>query len=434
MSTGHADTIFALATARGKAGVAIVRVSGPGSWNAVECICGSLPEPRRAGLRLLRDRAGEVLDHGLVVLFEAGSSFTGEQTAELHLHGSLAVISAVLGELQFMKGLRPAEPGEFTRRALENDRLDLTEVEGLADLIEAETDAQRRQALKVLSGSVGRRVAEWRDTLLNAAALLEATIDFSDEDVPEEVLPEVCELLTDVLADLQKEISGARVRERLREGFEVAIVGPPNIGKSTLLNYLAGRDAAITSEVAGTTRDVIEVRMDLEGLPVTLLDTAGLRESDDIIEKIGVTRALERARSADLRVFLLDGGGELAGLEPQHDDIVVFGKADTLDGNEFGVSGKTGEGVSELSCRIASVLGERLAAAGTIVRVRHRQSLERAIVSLEAVIQEIRADDASVELTAEEVRTAIRALDSLMGRIDVEDVLGRIFASFCIGK
>ena len=422
------DTIYAQATARGRAGVSIVRLSGPGAWVAVGTLTGALPAPRVVALRTLRWQ-GVDLDQALVLLFPHGASFTGEAVAELHLHGSLAVISAVLRALASMPGLRLAEPGEFSRRALENGCLDLTQIEGLGDLIDAETEAQRRQALRVLSGAVGRRAEGWRAALIRASALLEATIDFADEDVPFDVMPEVGVLLDGVLADLQREADGARAAERVRDGYEVAIVGLPNAGKSTLLNALAGREAAITSEVAGTTRDVIEVRMDLGGLAVTLLDTAGLRDTDDPVESIGVARALERAQAADLRVFLRDINGLPDGLPPVGDDIVVQAKAD--DGG--GVSGKTGAGLADLVARITDILTKRAAGAATITRERHRLAVLSAIGSMESARVEIVTGERA-ELVAEQLRAAIRALDSLVGRVDVEQVLGEIFSSFCIGK
>lgn len=423
------DTIYALASARGKAGVAVLRLSGPRSHAAVAGLCGPLPEPRRASLRrLVKD--GVELDQALVILFPEGESFTGEAAAELHLHGSLAVVQAVMQALAGEHGLRLAEPGEFTRRALENGKLDLAQVEGLADLIEAETEAQRRQALRVLSGAIGRRAEEWREKLIRAAALIEATIDFADEDVPVDVAPEVLALGNAVLADLRREALGGRAAERIRDGFEVAIIGAPNAGKSTLLNALAGREAAITSEIAGTTRDVIEVRMDIRGLAVTLLDTAGLRETEDQVERIGIDRALSRARMADLRVFLISDEA-LPGIEPEDGDILIRGKADLGGG---GVSGKTGQGIAELIEEIGTRLLERSASAGVITRERHRLAIERAIEAMESAMSEVEKGTARAELAAAELRIALRALEALVGRVDVENLLDEIFSSFCIGK
>ena len=428
------DTIFALASARGKSGVAVVRISGPDAWKAVEALAGNVPPARRAALRRLRYRE-DVLDDALVLTFAKGASFTGEESAELHLHGATSTVSAVLSALDKVPGLRAAEPGEFTRRALENGRLDLAQVEGLADLIDSETEAQRKQALRVLSGQVGERAEEWRRDLIRAAALIEATIDFADEDVPEDVAPEVLRLLTRVEGQLQKEIAGFGAAERIREGFEVAIVGRPNTGKSTLLNALAGREAAITSEIAGTTRDVIEVRMDLSGLAVTILDTAGLRETDDTVEGIGVQRALDRARQADLRVFLVEEDEALM-LEPRPEDLVLRAKADLLAPaiGMAGVSGKTGEGVGDLISAIVERLSHRVASAGLITRARHKSAIEKALKAMESARIEIRSGSERLELGAECLRTAVRALDSLVGRVDVEDLLDEIFASFCIGK
>ena len=428
------DTIFALASARGKSGVAVVRISGPDAWKAVEALAGNVPPARRAALRRLR-YGEDVLDDALVLTFAKGASFTGEESAELHLHGATSTVSAVLSALDKVPGLRAAEPGEFTRRALENGRLDLAQVEGLADLIDSETEAQRKQALRVLSGQVGERAEEWRRDLIRAAALIEATIDFADEDVPEDVAPEVLRLLTRVEGQLQKEIVGFGAAERIREGFEVAIVGRPNTGKSTLLNALAGREAAITSEIAGTTRDVIEVRMDLSGLAVTILDTAGLRETDDTVEGIGVQRALDRARQADLRVFLVEEDEALM-LEPRPEDLVLRAKADLLAPaiGMAGVSGKTGQGVGDLISAIVERLSLRVASAGLITRARHKSAIEKALKAMESARIEIRSGSERLELGAECLRTAVRALDSLVGRVDVEDLLDEIFASFCIGK
>jgi len=428
------DTIYALATARGKAGVAVVRLSGPSSWAAVRTLAGPLPEPRRTGLRLLRNPAGDVLDQALILTFAQGHSFTGEEAAELHLHGSQAGIAAVLAALGGLDGLRPADPGEFTRRALENGRLDLAQVEGLADLLDAETEAQRRQAMRVLSGAIGMRAELWRSRLIRAAALLEATIDFADEEVPVDVAPEVLQLLGLVAVDLKAEVAGAKAAERIRDGFEVAIVGLPNAGKSTLLNRLAGREAAITSHYAGTTRDVIEVRMDLGGLAVTLLDTAGLRQTDDAIELIGVERALSRARDADLRVFLQSTDGLPTALHPMPGDIVAWAKSDLGTGTGLPVSGLTGAGVPELVAQITKALTGRASAAATITRERHRFAIVSALRAMEAARIEVKNGAERSELAAEHLRTAIRALDSLVGRVDVEHILGEIFASFCIGK
>lgn len=426
------DTIYAQASARGKAGVAIIRISGPLSWSVTEVLSGSLPPARVAGLRRLRLN-GDFLDEALVLCFEAEASFTGERVTELHLHGSIATVSAVLRALSGFDGLRLAEPGEFTRRALENGQLDLTQVEGLSDLIEAETEAQRRQALTVLSGAIGQKVDGWRRNLIRACALIEATIDFADEDVPVDVSPEVLELIERVCGELRHELDGVGAAERVREGYEVAIIGRPNSGKSTLLNRLAGREAAITSDVAGTTRDVIEVRMDIDGLAVTFLDTAGLRETPDQVEAIGVARAIERAERADLRLFLLDDE-EVGLISPRAGDLVVQGKADLRSQCGLAVSGLTGAGVGELLAEISERLSRKAAAAGTMTRERHRIAMSRAVEALEMARDEVMLRPEHAEIAAEALRDAARALDTLVGRIDVETLLDEIFSSFCIGK
>jgi len=428
------DTIFALASGRGKAGVAIIRISGPGALDSGALLAGSLPEPRQTALRKLTAPDGTVLDQALVLCFAAGHSFTGEDVVELHLHGSIATVKAVLRTLGDIPGLRIADPGEFTRRALENERLDLAQVEGLADLIEAETESQRRQALRVLSGALGVAAESWRADLIRAAALLEATIDFVDEDVPVDVTPEVTQLIERVAESLRHEANGASAAERIRDGFEVAIVGPPNVGKSTLLNALAGRDAAITSDIAGTTRDVIEVRMDLRGLPVTILDTAGLRETEDRIETLGVQRAIERARAADLRVILVECHSDQPLIAPMEDDILAVGKADLVATGPFAVSGLTGAGLDSLIDMIVVRLESRAAGVATATRERHRVAILSALESLVAARVEVGRGSERAELAAEELRSAIRALDSLVGRVDVEHILDEIFASFCLGK
>ncbi|MCC5973652.1 MAG: tRNA uridine-5-carboxymethylaminomethyl(34) synthesis GTPase MnmE [Rubellimicrobium sp.] len=422
------DTIFALATAPGRAGVAVIRVSGPDAFSAVTDLVGPRGGADRS-LRRIRDHAGDVLDEGLVLWFDEGHSFTGEPVVELQIHGSPAGVSAVLRCLGLDRRLRPAEPGEFTRRALENGRLDISQVEALADLLDAETEAQRRQAVRVFSGALGALTERWRGDLIRAAALVEASIDFADEDVPDDLGQAVLVLLDGLIDELETQVAGVRVAERIRDGFEVAIVGPPNVGKSTLLNSLAGREAAITSERAGTTRDVIEVRLDLQGLPVTFLDTAGLRTSEDEVEVVGIARAIERADAADLRVHLTEPGGAPI-LDVREGDVVVAGRGDITG---LGVSGKTGFGVDELVSAISSHLAGRAAGAGIAMRERHRVAMVRAIDALSAARMALQ-DGGAVELIAERLREAGFALDTLVGRVDVEHLLSEIFSSFCIGK
>lgn len=427
------DTIFALASAPGKAGVAVIRVSGPLARNAAEILCyGQLP-PRGMTFRSLKTAEGVILDQGLILTFEAPKSFTGENVAELQVHGSNAVVSAVLESLGRLDGLRLAEPGEFTRRALMNGRMDLAQVEGLADLIDAETEAQRTQAVKVMSGVFSKRAEDWRKDLIRAGALLEATIDFADEDVPVDVTPEVNELLCKVYDDLKVVSSGISTAERIREGFEVAIVGRPNVGKSTLLNALAGREAAITSEFEGTTRDVIEVRMDFDGLPVTLMDTAGLRTTDDVVENIGISRAKDRARSADVRVFLVESDEDID-IEIMPDDIVLKSKVDLSSYKENGISGLSGEGVDSLVVRLTTTLKSRALKAELASRERHRVAISRAMNSLSSALNLLNSGPDAYDIVAEELRDASQALGMLVGRIGVEDLLDEIFASFCLGK
>ncbi len=428
------DTIFALATARGKAGVAIVRLSGTGAFGAGRALCGTLPAPGRAAVRVLR--AGhDVLDEALVLCFAQGHSFTGEDVVELHLHGSGAVVRAVLSELSAVPGLRMAEPGEFTRRALENGMLDLTQVEGLSDLIEAETEAQRRQAQRVLSGAIGERVQVWRKTLVRIAALIEATIDFADEDVPVDVSPEVLALIDQMLGALRRELAAGNLAERVRSGFEVVILGQPNVGKSTLLNALAGREAAITSEFAGTTRDVIEVRMDLAGLPVTLLDTAGIRETLDPVERLGIDLALKRAEAADLRLFLVGDIDEELCLPVRPGDLRVLAKMDApVESKLLCVSGKTGVGIDRLLAAISAELGGRLSNDGVVTRQRHISAMQTAIEALDSARDQVKGGLDLAELAAADVRRAVMAMDVLVGKLGVEDFLGEIFSSFCIGK
>jgi len=335
------DTIYALATASGKAGVSIIRISGSEALDACAKLSGDLgPHDRR--VVNLTDRDGSLIDKAFALSFEEGRSFTGEPVVELHTHGSPAIVSAVLRNLQSL-GLRHAEPGEFTNRALDNGMLDLAQVEGLADLIDAETESQRRQAVRVFDGALGELVENWRRDLVRAAALLEATIDFVDEDVPVDVYPEVLALTEGVLSGVSAEAKSVHISERIRDGFEVALIGSPNSGKSTLLNRLAGRDAAITSDIAGTTRDIIEVKMDLEGFPVTFLDTAGIRESEDVLEEMGIARGIQRAKMSDVRVHLLMDDEEAQDFEAAGLDIHLIGKSDTREPIESGgISGNVG--------------------------------------------------------------------------------------------
>lgn len=428
------DIIFALASAKGRAGVAVFRVSGDGARSFIEHFVGpNLPKAGRS-LRAFKD-GSEVIDHPLVLTFAQGASFTGEEVVELHCHGSPAVIATVTRILSNSPA-RAAEAGEFTRRALENGRLDLVQVEGLADLIDAETEAQRRLASRVMEGAFSDKIENWRQDLIRAAALLEATIDFADEDVPVDVTPEVTELLAKTQLSLTAEIKGSFAAERIRDGFEVAIVGKPNAGKSTLLNALAGREAAITSGIAGTTRDVIEVRMDVDGLPVTLLDTAGLRETEDTVEALGVSLAVKRAQQADLRVFLTeDGRADDLGVDVQPDDIVTLGKSDergALDG-VLSVSGSTGEGIGSLLGEVSRILSKRSSVALTATRERHRIGMEGALAALTTAQSQLQAEELT-ELISASLRDALSHLDALIGKVDVEDLLGEIFSSFCIGK
>lgn len=426
------DTIFALATAQGRAGVSVVRISGPEAKSCAMSLVPNLPAARMAATRLLRDKGGDVLDHALVLVFDAPASFTGEDVVEFHLHGSIAVVSAVLRALG-VGPARLAEPGEFTRRALQNDKMDLAQVEGLGDLIEAETEAQRQQALRVVSGALGQRIEVWRSQLIRASALVEATIDFADEDVPVDVSPEVKELLQAVRSDVTEQLQGFKAAERIRTGFEIAIVGAPNAGKSTLLNALARREAAITSAQAGTTRDVIEVHMDLGGLPVTILDTAGLRDTDDDVEAIGVARAIERANAADMRAFLAESD-DVFDVKPQMGDVHRAPKADQRSDDAKAVSGLTGQGIDDLVQEITETLKTRSQSAGLVTHERHFAAMSQAVNTLEQAARMVDDGPDRYDIAAEEIRTAIRSLEAVVGRVDVENLLDEIFASFCLGK
>lgn len=454
MTSAASDTIFALSSARGRAGIAVVRVSGPGAGAALDTLASGRPEPRRAALRALR-RPGDsaVLDRGLVLWFPGPASATGEDVAEFHIHGGPAVIAALLQALGAVPGLRPADPGEFTRRAFENGRLDLTEVEGLADLLAAETEAQRRQALRQFEGALSALYEGWRTRLVRALAHAEAEIDFSDEGLPEDLTaalrPDISALAGEIEAYLQDSGRG----ERLRDGVTVAILGAPNAGKSSLINALAKRDVAIVSEEAGTTRDPIEVPLDLGGYPVLAVDTAGLREQGGTVESEGIRRARARAASADLKLVLFDAltgpnwDEESLGLiDP--DAIPVLTKTDLLPPSPpLGesapvlagqisecISVLSGEGIPALLARLRSEVEKRsgLGEAPVLTRARHRALLEQCLAHLHTSSRS--GPSFPPELAAEELRLAARALGRLTGRVDVEDLLDVIFREFCIGK
>jgi tRNA modification GTPase len=434
------DTIFALATPRGRAAVAIVRISGAGSRFAIETMAGRLPAARRASLRQLTNPAsGDILDHAIVIWFPTPNSFTGEDMAELHVHGGRAVVEGVLGALSGL-GFRTAAAGEFTRRAFANGKSDLTGVEALADLIDAQTAAQRRQALRQMSGELAAVVDRWRSALLDAMARIEADIDFSDEgDVAEASgLSAVDSSLSRVAAEMDDLLAGSRRSERLRDGIVAVLAGPPNAGKSTLLNALAGRDVAIVSDVPGTTRDALEVSLDLGGIPLTLVDTAGLRVSNDHVEREGIRRTRQRLATADL-VLWLTPADEPADCTDAPDGCPLIHVATKIDSvakpqidARLGVSGLTGAGLDSLVQRLEQVADGLAGEASLITRERHRLALGRAREALGRVLAGL--EQTRLELAAEDLRLSVRALESLVGRIDVEDVLDRLFASFCIGK
>lgn len=445
------ETIFALSTAPGRAGVAVIRLSGPATGAALaRLIGGSLPPPRRAALRDLAGPAdGDVIDRGLVLWLPGPGSFTGEDMAELQVHGGRAVPAALLQALGGMAGLRPAEPGEFSRRAFENGKLDLTEVEAIADLVDAETTAQRRQAIRQLSGALGALYEDWRGRLLRTQAHLEAAIDFPEEDLPDDLIEGVTHQILGVRGEITQHLDDGRRGERLREGLSVAVVGPPNAGKSSLLNWLVRREAAIVSATAGTTRDVIEVHLDLGGYPVTLADTAGLRAARDEIEAEGVRRALERAGGADLRLVVLDATGwpvidPEVGSQIARDAVVVANKIDLAPlpaEAEIGgrvvlpVSVKTGAGLDELLATLGREVARRLdvGAFPALTRERHRTALRECEAGLARAAKGLAAG-LLPELVAEDVRLAVRSLGRITGKVDVEDMLDLVFRDFCIGK
>ena len=469
MPRGPTDTIIALASGAGRAGVAVIRISGPGSagllrsMTRVERIVSretSLPEPRRATTRTLRDAEGGFLDEALVLWMPGPHSYTGEDVVELHVHGGPAVIEAVTQSALRTRLCRIADPGEFTRRAFDAGRMDLTQAEAIGDLIDAETEGQRRQAGRLYQGEAARVFEGWRGLLITAMAALEASIDFPDEsDIPGEIDLTALAPIEALAADLEQALGDAGRLASVREGFRIAILGPPNAGKSSLMNRLARREAAIVSPIAGTTRDVVEVRLVLSGFPVWVADTAGLREAQDAIEAEGVRRALTRAEEADLRIWVSDasapteggnvsretsaGGGRSRLGQVRPGDIRVFNKADLVErappdaGDEdvFVVSAVSGAGLDALERQLAQVVRQRLEAdeAPLVTRARHRELVEEALAAVERGLEAARTG-IGAELVSEDLRLAARALGRITGSIDAEDLLDRIFSQFCVGK
>jgi tRNA modification GTPase len=438
------QTIFALATGRLPSAIAIVRVSGPGAGTVLKALAGRLPPPRAAIRVLLRDAVRQPIDDAVVLWFAGPASATGEDVAEFHVHGGRAVLAALFAALSGFPDLRAAEPGEFTRRAFENGKLDLTEAEALDDLIHADTERQRRQALRQLNGLLGDRARDWRARIIEASALIEASIDFADEgDVPAELMAPAREKIRTLLGEVQEVLAAQGQSERLRDGLVVAIAGPPNVGKSTLMNQLARREVAIVSPYAGTTRDVIEVALDLDGYPVTVIDTAGVRETGDPVEQEGVRRAKARASEADLVLWLIDAQNPLAPAAAVAPVWLVRNKVDldaVRSGNgtaphkvmaDFQISAHRGDGIAQLIAALVGFAGAFFGSGegGLITRTRQRQWLQDAAGSLQRSLV-----SQGEELAAEELRAAAFSLGRLLGRVDVEDILDVIFREFCVGK
>lgn len=447
------QTIFALSSGRPPSAIAVVRVSGAQAGLVLTTLAGKLPAPRQASRRLLRDGTGQPIDDAVVLWFPGPASATGEDVAEFHVHGGRAVLAALLAVISVIPSMRAAEPGEFTRRAFENGKLDLTEAEGLDDLIHADTDRQRRQALRQLQGLLGNRARDWRERIIEASALIEAGIDFSDEgDVPAELRAPAVKAIKALHIEITEVLAAQGHSERLRDGMVVAIAGEPNVGKSTLMNQLARRDVAIVSPHAGTTRDVIEVQLDLDGYPVTVIDTAGIRETDDPVEQEGVRRARARAEDADLVLWLVEGeqaadpaamrslwtSGD--GSHPSGSSVWIVRNKIDLGGvgddgprGEFGISASRGDGIRELVEALVKFAAEFFGTSegALVTRARQRDLLRQASDSLRRSLELVEEGE---ELAAEELRSAAYALGRLLGRVDVEDVLGAIFQRFCIGK
>jgi len=435
------DTIFALASGLSPAAIAVLRLSGPATAHVIEGMIGRLPAPRLATLTRLKNPAGGgVIDRGLVIYWPEPNSFTGEAYAEFHIHGGRAIIAAMIEVLSSFDGVRPAEPGEFTRRALQNGKLDLAQAEGLVDLITAETEGQRRQALRQTEGVLGTKAAQWRQALTEVLALLAAEIDFpEEEDVARDTRAQMAKRLAVLRAELKAELTAGQAAERLREGLAIVIAGPPNAGKSTLLNTLVRREVAIVSPFAGTTRDALEVQLDLAGCPVSLIDTAGLREDAEDVERIGISRAKEKAKSADLVLWLCEAAHPVPPAIEGTEVWTILTKSDLLphrhipEDKALAISARTGAEIDRLLERLTD-FARRTAGdgqAGLLVRARHRKASEAALQGLERILAE---PEAPAELLAEDLRAVQFALQSLTGLIDIEAVLGEIFSRFCIGK
>jgi tRNA modification GTPase len=442
-------TIFALSSARGRAGVCVFRISGPSTRAAIEALTARpAPAPRHAALRDVQLADGTSIDRGLVLWFPAPASFTGEDVAEIHLHGGPAVIATMTRRLGELPDLRPADAGEFTRRAFANGKLDLTEAEGLADLIGAETEQQRRLALRQLSGELKARYEQWRTDLVKALAFLEASIDFVDEELPPSLTADIRTRVDRLAQEITRHLADQRRGEIVRDGFTVVILGAPNVGKSSLLNALARRDVAIVSAIPGTTRDAIEVDLDLGGYAVTLIDTAGLRETTDEIESEGIKRARAKAQHADLRLGVVDAkSGDDSRVSPElsEGDAILLNKSDLAPNqtvpesaahHTIRISAKTGEGIDDLLQWLEHQLITRIGAAESMpmTRARHREALEDALSALKRVPTTLTDKDPELDLAAEDLRMAARALGRITGRVDVEDLLDVIFREFCIGK
>lgn len=436
------QTIFALSSGRLPSAIAIVRISGGEARHVLRCLAGKLPLPRIATRTLLRDGQGEPIDDAVALWFPGPASATGEDVAELHVHGSRAVIATLFTTLSSLPNMRPAEPGEFTRRAFENGKIDLTEAEGLDDLIHADTDRQRRQALRQLKGLLGDRARNWRNQIIDAAALIEAGIDFADEgDVPEELTAPALIRIRGLFGEIESVLATVGRSERLRDGLIVVIAGPPNAGKSTLMNQLARREVAIVSPFAGTTRDVIEVQLDLDGYPVTVIDTAGIRETDDPVEQEGVRRARARAAEADLVLWLAETDDSDVDYASEVPVWLIRNKIDlqmpdiakvSTDRPTFRVAAKQGDGLPELLEALVVFARDYFGAEDALIsRERQRTLLETARVALRRSLDVVPLGD---ELVAEELRVASTALGRLLGRVDVESLLDVIFREFCIGK